>query len=210
MKVTNSNGSLIAREQHNLDEYANKVQDIESFIDFPKMDHNPFTCLLGDILNLGWNTKGVMNNIGNVEITNKTTGEIYAASENKVFRSKELVDTGKFMKIYTNQLKEMFSLSYSALKVYGYFIKEMQNTKDSTEIYFDIKECMEFCNYNGHAMIYRGLSELIKKLFICRTVRHPIYYVNPLYAFNGNRLLIFKEYERNDYFESNELTETNE
>lgn len=182
--------------------YVESIESAEKFNDFPKLEVNPFMHLLGNVLQKEYKTLGSINGVGNVEMVDKKTGEIVQARENKVFTRKEFVDSDKFLKIYNSQLKEMFNLSYPALKVYGYFISEMQHTKDDTMIYFHLQDCMDFCDYNVHGMVYTGLTELIKKLFICKAVRHPMYYINPLYAFNGSRIILYSEYINNDYYEA--------
>jgi hypothetical protein len=192
----------IALAQDALQVYSNSIQDVDNFGDLPGIDHNPFTCLLTSIVKIENKVLGAMNGIGAVEYTDPSTGEVMTADQNKIFSTKIPVDSDKFTKIYHKQLKEMFSLTYPALKVYGYFIKEIQDNKNADFVYFSIKDCMEFCGYSSHVMVYRGLTELVKKLFICKTNKPPQFWVNPLYAFNGDRIIIYKEYIKQDYFES--------
>ena len=204
--------NVLAVAQSEYMRYVESIESAEKFNEFPKLDVNPFMHLLGNVLQKEYKTLGSINGVGNVEMVDKKTGEIVQARENKVFTRKEFVDSDKFLKIYNSQLKEMFNLSYPALKVYGYFISEMQNTKDDTMIYFHLQDCMDFCDYNVHGMVYAGLTELIKKLFICKAIRHPMYYINPLYAFNGSRIILYSEYINNDYYQARQkvIKERNE
>lgn len=199
----------LEKAKDELNEYFERIQGIDTYSDFPNMDHNPFACLLTGVIKMDFKTVGAINGLSMVEYTDKKTGEVMEAQENRIFRSKVPVDNEVFAKIYASQLKEMFSLSYSALKVFGYFIKEVQKLKEVTDVYFRLQECMEFCDYNARSMVYLGLTELILKGFIAKTNRPSTFYVNPLYVFNGKRIAILKEYERVDYFENDELTETN-
>lgn len=194
------------KAQDELGKYMNSIQSIDNYSDFPSMDHNPFTCLLTGVVKMDYKTVGAINGVSMIEYTDTNTGEVVNANENRIFRHKEEVDGEKFMKIYTAQLKEMFALSYPSLKVFGYFIKEMQKLKDTTDVFFRLQDCMDFCDYTSRAIVYRGLTELIQKGFICKTARTSTFYVNPLYVFNGNRIAIYKEYVRNDFFEGEQIS----
>jgi hypothetical protein len=179
-------------------EYSLMLAHANTFANVPKMDVNPFMAMLDVVIKQKWQVKAAINNVGNVEYTDPSTGEVMMASQNKIITRQELVDNEKFLKIYSGQLKEVFNLSHQAYKVFGYFLNVMQDTKDSDQVIFDIDECMEFCEVNTHPMVYKGLLELTKKMFICRTNKPWAFYVNPAYAFNGNRLIVYREYVRKD------------
>jgi hypothetical protein len=190
------------KAMEDLNSYTESIQNIDSFSELPGMDHNPFTCLLGEVMRIDYKTEGAINGIEKFEITDRESGEIISdVQSNIIFRRKEIVDKERFSKIYGAQLKEMFNLSHPSLKVYGYFLSEIGGNKDTDYIYFSMKDCLEFCGYSSHVMVYKGLTELIKKLFISKTNKPPQFWVNPRYAFNGNRIAIFKEYVKDDYFE---------
>jgi hypothetical protein len=193
----------ISKDQDALAAYFEKIQNIDNYSDFPSMDHNPFTCLLKANMKMDYKTKGAVNGVDRFEITDRDSGEIVSGMQSNIlFRKKEIVDDEQFMKLYTSQLKDMFALTYPALKVFGYFIKEMQKLKDTTDVFFRLQDCMDFCDYSSRAIVYKGLTELILKGFICKTIRTSTFFINPLYIFNGNRIAIYKEYERKDYFTS--------
>lgn len=174
--------------------YLNQIQGINSYSEFPEMPDNPFICLLSDVVSTKWKSKGFINGVGRGEMVNKTTGEIEPLSGNMIFGKTQELDSNQFTKLYNAQLKILFNLGHPALKVYGYFIKEMQDKKDNMDVYFGLQDCMDFCMYDSKTMIYRGLTELILKGFICKTTRPWVFYVNPLYAFNGNRITVYQEY----------------
>lgn len=183
--------------------YFEAIKDIDSYDDFPKFRENPFLCLLGDVMKLTWKTKGIVNGVGSVEYVDKETGQLIVASENKVFRRKEYVDSGVFTKMYLSQIKEVFSLSYAGLKTFGYIVTELDKAKSEDGlITFRLKEAMDFCDWSSRSRIYAGLTELISKGIICKTDVAWQFFVNPLYVFKGNRLVIFNEYIRQDFFET--------
>ncbi len=192
----------IGEDYVELERYFDAIKGIESYDDFPKFKENPFLCLLMDQMKLTWKTKGVLNGIGSVEYVDKDTGQIVSASENRVFRRKEYVDSGTFTKMYYSQMKILFSLSGTTIKVFGYFIQQMDESNENGKVYFRLKECMDFLNLRSRASIYSGLRELITSGFICKTDIPWQFFVNPLYVFKGNRLVIFNEYIRQDFFET--------
>lgn len=190
--------SELENADNSLAEYSLLLQHANTFADVPKMEVNPFMTMLDIVIKQKWQVKAAINNVGNVEYTDPETGEVMTASKNKIISRQEYVDNEKFLKIYSSQLKEVFNLSHQAYKVFGYFLNIMQANKDSDLVIFNIDECMDFCEVNTHPMVYKGLLELTKKMFICRTNKAWAFYVNPAYAFNGNRLIVYREYVRKD------------
>ena len=63
-------------------------------------------------------------------------------------------------------------------------------------IYMSLDDAIAFCEYeeSSRPLIYKGLTELILKGFICKTNRPWTFYINPKYAHNGDRVLMFQEY----------------
>jgi len=195
----------IGEDYVELERYFDSIKDIESYADFPEFKENPFLCLLGDVIKMSWKTKGIENGVGSIEYVDKDSGDVVSAQENRIFRRKEYVDGASFSKIYFTQIKTLFSLSGTALKVYGYIIQKLDGEVNSGKVEFDLKECMDFIELKSRASIYAGLRELIIKGFICKTSMAWIFFVNPLFIFNGNRIVIFNEYIRQDHFKSIEL-----
>lgn len=183
-----------------MDEYLKAVKDIKKYSEAPECKENPFVPMLSPMIELKRKVSGAENSIGKVTIINDDTGEVTSGDESRVFTEKKYVDNDKFIKVYQGQLKAMFALNGAAIKVFGYFIYEMQgsNGKDKDMVYFNVQECMEFCQYTGHSQVYNGLTELLRKAFIAISPRQNFFYVNPLYAFNGNRIMIYEEYIRKD------------
>lgn len=208
-KIDGVNGSEVAKkiesDNKDLEEYFEKIKGIDNYAELPGFKDNPFLCLLGSVMKIGWKTKGAENNIASVNYIDSDTGEVVRASVNKVFRRKEYVDPSTFSKIFSAQLKEMFSLSHTALKVYGYIIHEMESTNGKDTVSFRINDCLTFCEWKSRSIMYIGLTELIVKGFICKTDMPWQFFINPIYVFNGNRLIIFNEYIRDDYFQSRQI-----
>lgn len=199
---------LVIDSQNKLDEYAKKISEINSYREMPTVADNPFVFMMTDVMRFEFKSKGAVNGMEKFEITDRGTGEVISGMEsNIVFRKKQYVDNQQFVKIYGAQLKIIFNLGYTALKVFGYFMSEMQNFKNSSIVVFDLKACMKFCEYDTHPMVYRGLTELIKKFVICKTDIDGRFWINPQFVFNGERIVVFNEFINKDSDHFKELNE---
>jgi hypothetical protein len=177
-----------------LDKYLEGIQDINSYSEFPEVINNPFLCSLNNMLKKGYKAERAVSAIARGTFADPDTGEVMDVTAPIRFGHAQVVDRNKFVKIYGDNLKNMFSLSGPALKVYGYFISQMVGRPMITEIYFRLQGCMDFTGYAGRSNIYLGLCELIKAGFIAKTNRPPSFFVNPLYAFNGDVVDTYNRY----------------
>lgn len=155
---------------------------------FPVYEENPYVKELA--------TPGVvkkrnkMVGVGGVKlIVDPTTGEY---EQTGVLAVKEEVETEEFVKIYKGHISSLFGLSQNGIKVFGYFLDATRISND--QIVFDIDKCMKFTGYKSRQPIFNGLAELLSNEFIARTKMSAIYYINPKIFFNGNRLVVVKEY----------------
>lgn len=102
------------------------------------------------------------------------------------------VDEEKFTKIYLSQFSAFFDLSQSAIKVFGYIMTVLQPKKD--QFIFILEDCMIYTGYKGHKSIHDGLAELLKAKIIARGTKEILYFINPMVAFNGDRVTFAKTY----------------
>jgi hypothetical protein len=193
--------------------YLDRLNDSDKFSDIPSLDYNPFREKLNDAITMKRKMKGAVNRVNGMTLIDNDTGEeISGIDKNVVFVKKEYVDNEKFLKVYSNRLKELFDLTNAAMKVFGYFMVEMQkvHNKNKDMVYFNLKDCMEFCGYNSHKQVYRGLTELILNKFIAKCSTPPNHFwIDCRTAFNGDRIFIMEEHVRkqNDHFDDKSLTD---
>jgi hypothetical protein len=192
--------SNVVNGQKELHEYLESLEGKKNYSDFPEMQHNPFICLLNDELHLEWSKKGVDGNITTSisSYVNQDTGEssVLKSTRGTIFSEQKYVDSNTYTKIYNKNLREMFSLSSGALKLFGYFMSQLNFRDTEGMIYMDLDDAIMFCDYgeNSRSVIYRGLTDLILRGFICKTNRPWTFYINPKYVHNGDRIAVFKEY----------------
>ena len=160
--------------------------------DFKKNDENPFMeQAIEEIENhivkkykssTGSDKKGV------VVSCDTDTGEVFKTS----FIRQIEVDEEQFTKLYLSNFAAFFNLSQAAIRVFGYVMTCMSPKKDM--IIFNEKECLSFTKYKTNKPIYKALAELVASEIIARGSNNIIWYINPLIAFNGDRVSFAKTY----------------
>lgn len=143
----------------------------------------------------------IQNNIVKKYKTATKTGEkaiLKAVDENGIelghtqFIRQIEVDEEQFAKLYLMQFKEFMDLKPQAWRVLGYILNILPINKDT--IFFDLEDCKDYTKYKSANSVYTGLASLIKKQVIARGKNSHMFFINPMYVFNGNRLTFAKTY----------------
>lgn len=161
--------------------------------DFQKNSENPF---------LKQAVEKVNNNIVKKYKTASKTGEkavlhAYDPQTGEVlghtsFIRQIEVDEEQFTKMYLSNFSKFFDLPASAIKVFGYIMTVLLPKKDM--FYFILEDCMTYTGYKSHKSIHQGLAFLLKAEIIARGKTEYIYFINPMVAFNGDRITFAKTY----------------
>ena len=62
------------------------------------------------------------------------------------------------------------------------------------EFYFILDDCLKYTGYKNHKSIHEGLASLLNASIIARGKTEHFYYINPMIAFNGDRVTFAKTY----------------
>lgn len=161
--------------------------------DFEKNKENPF---------LKQAVEQVNNNIVKKYKTATKTGEkailqAFDSSTGEVLGHTQFirqieVDEEQFTKFYLSNFTKFFDLPPSAIKVFGYIMTKLVPKQDMFMVFID--ECMEYTGYKSHKSIHQGLAYLLKSEIIARGRNDVIYFINPMVAFNGDRITFAKTY----------------
>jgi len=127
----------------------------------------------------------------NKAIVNVATGEI--DDDILLSRKTKFVDGEQFVKIFVKEMESMFDLSRSAQKVFTFMITKVGY---DDKIFFDIEECLEKTGYRSKTQVFKSLRELCVKDFIAKTKHQFVYWINPKLFYQGDRLVIMREYKR--------------
>lgn len=102
------------------------------------------------------------------------------------------VDEEQFTKLYLSNFNKFFDLPPSAIKVFGYIMTILVPKKDT--FFFFLEDCMEYTGYKSERSIHQGLAYLLKAEIIARGRADVVYFINPMVAFNGDRVTFAKTY----------------
>lgn len=102
------------------------------------------------------------------------------------------VDEQQFAKLYLSNFTAFFDLPPPAIKVFGYILNQLVPNKD--EFMFILDDCIKYTGYKTKASVFQGLGQLVQNEIIARGKTDFLYYINPMVAFNGNRITFAKTY----------------
>jgi hypothetical protein len=152
---------------------------MKSIKEYPRNEENPF------IDQISAKTSHKLYRTGDkYELVDKW-GEI--SNDIGVMTIKKEVDRTSFIKIYVENLQEIFSLEKREYQVFGYILTKLK--KNSARVYIDRKDCMSELGISRGTLI-SGLTGLLEKDFIARSDKQNMFFINPALAFNGNRLVL--------------------
>lgn len=156
---------------------------------FLRYKENPF--LLPAVTNTNSGTKKVTSNKDKLLIISEKTGEQLAGAG---FFHYEEVDKTQFLKLYINGVKALTELSSSGTKVFEVLYRTVQDNmnKDKVLIAYDLID-QDIVSIS-ESTFFRGMKELIEKKFIAETTIQNLYFINPDYIFNGDRLSFVKTF----------------
>lgn len=102
------------------------------------------------------------------------------------------IDEEQFTKVYLSQFSAFWGLKSQAIKVFGYIMTKLVPKQDIF-IFLD-DECMEYTGYKSQSSIRIGLGSLVESKIIARGPSDSLYFINPMIAFNGDRVTFAKTY----------------
>jgi hypothetical protein len=167
--------------------------DSHKFSDYQKYSKNPFLEKAIEEINNSIVRK-YRNSTGQdqkaiLQAVDPKTGELLGHT---TFIRQIEVDEDKFTKLYLAQFSSFWDLGAQAIRVFGYIMTRLVIGQDM--FIFLIDECIEHTQYKTKKPIYQGLSQLIGAEIIARGPADSLYFINPLVAFNGNRVTYAKTY----------------
>ena len=135
-------------------------------------------------------------------VTNKRGDMMLVSNEGEIvsnvagFWEAEEVDSTKFIKLFVNGVKALAELSNAGARVFELLYIEMQNNIGKDQVYLSFTAVDSNTTNTSGATFKRGLAELIDKKFIAAMPAVGLYWVNPDFIWNGDRLAFVKEYRK--------------
>jgi hypothetical protein len=151
-------------------------------------EKNPF------MVEVATRTRRVTNKRGDMMLVNSNTGEIQ--SQVAGFWEAEEVDSTKFVKLFVKGVKALKELTGAGTKVFEVLYLRVQQSIGSDRVLMAWSEIDQALTPMSESTYMRGMRELIGKDFIAATPTQGMYWLNPSFVWNGDRLAFVKEYRR--------------
>lgn len=147
---------------------------------------NPF------MMDLTTRTKRVTNKRGDMMLVNSQTGEIQTSIAG--FWEAEEVDSTKFVKLFVKGVAALKELTGAGTKVFEVLYLKIQENIGNDRVLMAWSEIDQTLTPMSESTYMRGMRELIEKGFIAATPTQGMYWLNPSFIWNGDRLAFVKEY----------------
>ena len=149
---------------------------------------NPF------LMEVKTRTRKITNKRGDMMLVNNETGEIQ--SQIAGFWEAEEVDSTKFVKLFIKGVKALKELTGAGTKVFEVLYLRVQENIGKDQIYMSFSAVDQTLTPMSNPTYDRGMRELIEKGFIAATPQQGMYWLNPDFVWNGDRLAFVKEYRK--------------
>lgn len=139
-------------------------------------------------------TRRVTNKRGDMMLVKSDTGEIQTQIAG--FWEGEEVDSTKFVKLFIRGVKALKELTGAGTKVFEVLYLRVQENIGKDQIYMAFASVDQTLTPMSNPTYDRGIRELIEKGFIAATPAQGMYWLNPDFVWNGDRLTFVKEYRK--------------
>jgi hypothetical protein len=164
-------------------------------------DVNPF------LTELTTRTRRITNQSGNMMLINSESGEITAPVAG--FWKSEIVDSTKFVKLFVQGVSALKELSNAGTKVFEVLYLRVRDSIGKDQVYMSFALVDQVLTPMSEATYTRGMRELLEKGFIAASPHIGLYWLNPSFIWNGDRLAFVQEYRKKSTKDNLSL-ETNE
>lgn len=150
-------------------------------------DANPF------MVEMTTKTRRVTNKRGDMMLVSNE-GEL--VSQVAGFWEAEEVDSTKFVKLFVKGVKALKELTGAGTKVFEVLYIRVQENIGKDQVFMAFAAVDQALTPMSEATYARGMRELVAKGFIAATPMQGMFWLNPSFVWNGDRLAFVKEYRR--------------
>ncbi len=156
----------------------------------PKYKENPF--LEKALTTTKTRTRKISSTSGErMMVVSEDSGEVIGPAG---FWQTEEVDQTQFIKLFVNGVKALKELSAAGTRVFELLYLEMQKNIGKDQIHLSFAGIDPAINDIKERTFYRGMQELVEKGFLAESVVMNLYFVNPDYVWNGDRLAFVRTF----------------
>jgi hypothetical protein len=139
-------------------------------------------------------TRRITNKRGDMCLVSSETGEIQSSVAG--FWESQEVDSTKFVKLFVRGVKALKELTGSGTKVFEVLYLRVQESIGKDQIYMSFSAVDQTLTPMSNPTYDRGMRELIEKGFIAATPQQGMFWLNPDFVWNGDRIAFVKEYRK--------------
>lgn len=155
-----------------------------------RYESNPFVS--GTVAATKTGVRRISNSDGNrMMVVSEKTGEIMAPAG---FWHAQEVDKTAFVKLFVNGVRALRELSGAGTKVFEVLYLRVQAGIGKDELWLTYPSVDQTVTPMSEATFYRGMRELLSKGFLAESTTPGLYFLNPDYLWNGDRLAFVQEY----------------
>jgi hypothetical protein len=115
------------------------------------------------------------------------------------FASHYKVDTQTFFKVFDEGMAQLLELNKPGKEVYRHLAEEMRKHMNQDKIYMSHSLVADVGRKISQVTYSRGIKELVDRNFIAPVLNQiNLWWINPNFVFNGDRLKITASYERDE------------
>lgn len=148
--------------------------------------HSPF------LMQVDIKSRRVTNKTGDMMLINRENGEV--VNDVAGFWQSQEVDSTQFVKLFIQGVRALTELTNAGTKVFELLYVKMQEIPNKDQVSMAFWMVNQDATPISERTYARGISELIEKGFIAATPTFGIYWVNPNFLWNGDRLTFMKTY----------------
>lgn len=162
--------------------------------DVIEYEQNPFLAHTSEVVKIGYKTVWVAGD-GDRVIVNRNTGETMGT----VVGMRRAVDRQEFVKLYAEGVGAILNLKAAGKKVFQLIYEEISAGggigKDRIFLKYETLDD-EIQAGMSRATFYNGIKDCLTNKIIAQTkMDTSLYFINPAFVFNGNRLTFLTQYE---------------
>lgn len=135
-------------------------------------------------------------------ITNKRGDMMLVSNEGEIvsnvagFWEAEEVDATKFVKLFVKGVKALKELTGAGTKVFEVLYLRVQANMGKDQVHMAFAAVDQLLTPMSEATYTRGMRELLEKGFIAASPIQGVFWLNPSFVWNGDRLAFVKEYRK--------------
>lgn len=141
-------------------------------------------------------SRRVVNKRGDMVLVKAATGEI--ESQVAGYWELEEVDSTQFVKLFAAGMRRLKDLKSPGVKVLEVLYLIVRENPGKDQVFMSFANVHQLLTPMSLATYTRGVRELIDCEFIAPSINTNIYWINPSYFFNGDRLAFVKMYYLKD------------